>query len=76
MDNSLFDMTEEIDDEQLLSLFLNNTQEIVNVDFEIEPVAGPSKEQKDKEKEKAKVEKEGTLLLNINTRSFFEFLQQ
>ena len=71
MDNLLFDMTEEIDDEQLLSLFLNNTQEIVNVDFEIEPVAGSSKEQKEKEKEKAKVEKEGTLLLDINARSFF-----
>ena len=57
-------------------VFLNNTQEIVNVDFEIEPVAGSSKEQKEKEKEKAKVEKEGTLLLDINARSFFEFLLQ
>ena len=75
MDNLIFDMSQEIDDEQLLNLFLNNTQEIVDVDFEVEPVAGPSKE-KAKEKETVKEDKEGTLLIEVNARSFYEFFLQ
>ena len=75
MDNLLFDMQEEVTDEELLELFLTNTQEIVDFNIESEPQPGTSKQQKEETKNNEE-DIQGTILINESAKSFFDFLIQ